>query len=475
MSVKDYLQGMPTEIATQFESQIVDSIPAPTVAPQTSAILHLYANGTNGSDLNDGLSAQTPKKTLRGVCKLIPYLVKHPCIVHLEGVFDLPAVSEAPVVTFSMGTSNESGSYSAVRGVIFDGGNNWETVAGPFTATSSGTTSIACSTAGLTEDQYMGYFIRIESGSLATQIRMIQRHDTTTLYPTANFSADPGLVQFSIIKPATKIRYNGLSRTIMDFAGCSGWVRFQRMFFDGCYLITRNPGLYVYFSHVLSDSYTVLAGTNYGVEMLGSIFNYYEPNTLALNTVNLAGLSFLNQNPDIRGPKQTAFMGMVCKGNMTIAQSDVMYALRYGSRIKGTLSFQFCRQVWGSGTAVINSDTGYATCRVYGNISISGSQLRIGQVIMENAGANAAAFYVWNNSAIEFLEPAPSGSTGQQFGMYIQGTNVTVTVGVSQLPTVTGTSGDISFDGTTQKSTWAALPSTPAVDANKHKLVTWPF
>jgi hypothetical protein len=58
-------------------------------ATATRQVSHFYADGTGGSDNNNGLSAATPKKTLQAVFDIVPDVIKHTVIIHLTGTFTM--------------------------------------------------------------------------------------------------------------------------------------------------------------------------------------------------------------------------------------------------------------------------------------------------------------------------------------------------------------------------------------------------
>jgi hypothetical protein len=273
MSTKDYLQGMPLELTNQFETRIVDDIPSVGSVTQTTQDVHYYADGTSGSDLNDGLTALTPKKSLEAVFNLIPFLVKHNVGVHLTGVF------QERTTAFYITKSIEYG-----KKILIDGGPDVTQLFGPFTSDDANTdiTMIGYETAGWTPDAYAGYWVEIINcpafPELNGQKRAIHESTAKTIIPVRNFTQDPGPnTTFRIVRPSTELR-QVTSFPALYFSNVGQGTLIMQRFYGNNYSVgvARSLGAVYFLSFVsASTSRHSITGTGtFGVfQIEGSVYN----------------------------------------------------------------------------------------------------------------------------------------------------------------------------------------------------------
>jgi hypothetical protein len=153
------------------------------------------------------------------------------------------------------------------------------------------------------------------------------------------------------------------------------------------------------------------------------------------------------------GPKGATFYG-ICNVNG--------YAFRNGWRSKGAIviSMSDGYGVWqntaGHAPTSIDSVTGVGLTAI-------GSQLLLGNMAISNCTSHAISLKASTATISAALEG--TGNTGAGI-LAQQGSHVRYPVGTP--PTITGTVGDLSVDGTTQVSTWAAITAgTPVADTSE--------
>jgi hypothetical protein len=185
--------------------QITDkgSIVSETSDGYTTGDISYYADGSSGSDSNDGLTSGSPKKTLQAVFNLIPYHVWHKVNVVLTGIFS----SNTAILSNNI----KDGYY-----INIDGYESLTTVAGPYTVTNAGASSIE-STTTVTDDIYSGYMVNMTSGSYDGYVRSICYNESDTFYYCKQDNVGDNGDTFNIVKPETTLS----SSSSIEIA-CSG-------------------------------------------------------------------------------------------------------------------------------------------------------------------------------------------------------------------------------------------------------------
>jgi hypothetical protein len=134
-------------------------------------------------------------------------------------------------------------------------------------------------------------------------------------------------------------------------------------------------------------------------------------------------------------------LGVFSCGNVTIST---------GTRVKGLVSISQC--YCGVASANVVNTSGYAPTIFEGGLLVADSlALRIdsGQISGPTHCIESKHSRLWLNGAV-------SGAGAAGAGVYAHSGSVVHTKAGAP-PTITGTVGDLSTDGTTQASTWAAI------------------
>jgi hypothetical protein len=439
------------------------------VADATSDELHIYADGTSGSDSNDGYDAARPKKTLQAVLDLIPIIIRHNIGVHLTGDFTMAADARMSARYFS--TMNTG----AAPVLVIDGGSALTTVAdnagSPWVADIHSSSSLGLSTLGWTIDQYVGYYIEVVSGPCAGQTRTIQGNTATTITPNRNWSGDPGLAQFRISRPTTTIR-----NKVLYFGDIDGYGYFaiQRLYFDGN--MYPNFGgfgrsMCAYVSSIVSNQHQY--GYAAGVTSPGGVMFtnfWYDPTTFAqqvANTTAQCGAGFLSTDLiDIYGGV-VSVNSLVTKGSVAISCADGLMVW-YGSRIMRGLSIKECRAYTPMPWDIANTG-GYATTKISNSAGIGllleNSRLRVASGDFSNSTSHAIAA---RRSMLE-LTGAVAGSGNAGAGVYAYD-NSLVTTKIGSIPTITGTVGNLAVSSAAvQETTWADINAGTVVSVDSEQ------
>jgi hypothetical protein len=417
--------------------------------------LHLYANGTTGDDDNNGLTELTPKKTLVAISALVPeHIVQGTCHVHLNGTFDLSSNVEINSVVHGSGC------------LIVDGGTALVEIAATQAADVSSVWTIGKSTLGLTTDQYAGYWVEILDGAAAGQIRTIFSHTATTYTVVEKFSVDPGNANFRIVRPATTITCSGIMKRFTFACDGKGIGVIQGLYFSGSTITSLQGSGNSRASGCIIDS-------AHGFECSGTVdlwlvpFRYtgFETFDALLRT----GFSVLT-NPWVVSFYNIAALNL----SSSVFLCDVVIT---GCRLNGPGGCRF-KSIRMFNTSPMDD---YYSFYYFGSsyhqkTLISGAagvglrldnciiQIDSGGLVVNNCGSHGIEL---RHSFLEFISPGiVSGSGNAGAGIYVH-SNSTVQFPNGQTPTLTGTIGDTTTDGTTEASTWAAIDAgTPVADTD---------
>jgi hypothetical protein len=415
----------------------------------TTEELHLYADGANGNDANDGLSASAPKKTLQAVLDMVPEFVQHNTMIHLAGDFVLAEDAYKTVVVAPSQAFVLSGEY----------GDWTDTGEGILTTTAGDKTALDVSGAGWTTDEHAGYYIEILTGDAAGEIRQVFSNDSDTLVPSKDFSVDPrgsGEATFRIVKQRTtidgKVHLNVMS---------SGRIKVQHLRFTAgsfCYMggdgdcsisstmfedLPSNTTWFIRCAvlNIVGWGYWDDFSTNYsggGVAFLGT-------KTLAINDCVSVGL---------QGSYFSVAVQVFGSNYISAAFGSRFTA---GIELHGMLN-QFIPHLRGSAA-------GYRDGSI-SNASGPGVLVSNGYVQVQ-AGMDISNCSTWGIEAYDstvVLVGVVTGSGNTTGGLYAYaGSKVLTTSGSA--PTLTGGSTiELSFDGSTQQATCATVDSTPQVE-----------
>lgn len=432
---------------------------------KTEGSFHVYADGTNGSDNNDGLTSSTPKKTIQAAADVIPFRIRHNVTLHLTGVFSEQVTDICK---------------SLDKSILFvvDGGAEVTTVAGPYTADISSTSSIGLALAGWTPDEYCGYIVEITSGPRIGEFRTIVEHSATTITPNQNFGGDPGACTFRIVKPATTIE----SSTIFGFLrfACTGagQLQIQRLTVQGtkCGISIQEGPATTYIASIVSLS----TGSSIGglsVEVpnatLVVLNNFiYDPDAFTPDvTLWCAGFGQVaGDASNYMTVKNTCFASTGAYVKSIFMSGCRLYGF-YASRFISIL-MESCTPKELNGLMFGDySAYGYCVTKISASpaAGISGGSGLLAKnsivgiaenvVIEDNDSHGIEAI----NSRID-LQGDVKGTGNVGAGVcYSLGSIVSVESG--NAPTITGgvTPGDLSFDGANEQTTWANLETVGCI------------
>jgi hypothetical protein len=440
-------------------------------ATVTTEDVHVYANGTSGDDTNDGLTPQTPKKTIQAAFDLIPTVLEHTVIVHLSGVFTETVLASI--------TSVYSGlKVGSTRRLVVDGGLDLTVVdnngGANYTTTGSSAQSLVVAAAGWTTNEHRGYIVEILTGAAAGEQRLVHSNDGTTVVPMKDFSVDPGTgATFHIVRPATTLNchigpyYCGLDR-----------VQLQNLYFTSGKAPRGSSVWGTYsLSHIICED---AEPTFADVRNFSIVQNTYDADTGDSISGGTAafGMAFRSSSK-ITFRYCQSFNGMhsvLVVGDVVMSGGLVTnYLFDYGTSIVGKISarnLSTYSEEDGNPRRFLGSSSGFQPTTVT-NAGGVGLFFKHCDVLLlsgtiENCGSHAIEAH---HSLIKFTGAvAGTGNTGA--GLYIHsGSYAHITNGTP--PTVTGgTPGDVSFDGTSEASSWATIDAgTPATDTTEMSAV----
>jgi hypothetical protein len=437
-------------------------------ATQTFKDVSFYADGTSGADTNDGLTVATPKKTLGAVFALCPYVVRHTVTFNLVGIFDFALEASTYVVLDKHISMNGN--------IVLDGGANYTSYAGPFVATANDKLLMTVAAAGWVADAYAGYMIRMDSGAQSGALRTIIKNDATTMNLGRAFTAAPGNETFSVVRPTTTFTHAtsaGLAILCNSgpgfyASGSSVWI--QRLNLSNVY-ITAQSNTSINFSASLM---TRSAGTTtfciYGYpssegEILCSTTGKSLPSETkcglgVINTVTTYSFILLG--------KRMTFNSSYAKGTVILEGIDCQSSFwDYGWRVQGQIQLRNVREfkttiMFGRGN-LFNSrytnDAGDYGKSLIDNAAngidaISSDFTVTGGVNISNCSANGIKC---NHSFCKLDGNVTTSGLITDAGVYAFNNSV-INTKSGTTPTLTGVGiGDLTVDGTTLASTWAAI------------------
>lgn len=467
MSIRDYVSEAPKEVLDLLDSRIINDIPPASCVRQTTYQMHLYADGTNGSDTNNGLSSLAPKKTIQAVFDLVPTYVNHSVFIHLSGTFTETATARLQrQVNQSVYVVIDGGSDKTI--VDDNSGSN-------YTADINSTSTIGFSGAGWTVDTFFGWWVEILTGPSAGAIRSIQGNTATTITVTKAMT-DPGAgAKFRIVRPATTL--NGPKLAVEPYGAGSLWIQRIHMAGTASYVSASN-GNTLRITSVTSES-TGATGNANGVYWLEGVTNCGTwaagvfTGNFVYDTTAQCGISSRSTSANaavfLRNLRSVILMSVLAR---YVSMTNCNYSFNDGCRVTGGVGGSAI-YIYGSTT-----DTGFysntaqpihkVSNAIGRGIYLENSQL----VIYSYGGVDIYGCQTHGielvNSLLTILKPitAYNGLTGSSnggAGLYAHyGSKVYLKPDYT--PTLTGTVGNISLDGTTQASTWAAIAGGTPID-----------
>jgi hypothetical protein len=427
MSGFDHLKGIVPPEAIVSLNQEMEAQDRLDFSTSTTEEMHIYADGTSGDDENTGLTADSPKKTLAATYALVPDVVKHNTTVHLSGTF------------VEYGYPNLSTSVKSGIRLLIDGGDDLTAVAGPWMADTSSVSTIGSSGLSLTPDEHTGYWIEIIDGAAAGERRTIKSHDGTTFTVTLAFSVDPGSVQFRVVKPTTALQGDNAwwNSTAFNCKGQGVWIQRLRLTgVDGqLWLADRVTMSNVICENSFGDPMWVQQGTQVELSNFSLV-----PTTWGYdNVINRAGVSFTNSSNLLtlkhsRFDVRSAVIQKVSIDNCTMTAGTCFSA---GTRIRSTVTISGMKDYTGYLLSATVIDGGATVSIKDSAVGISGGS------ISDQTGHGITL----NNSILRF-GAAVAGTGNGGAGVYMSNrSSVIITSGTP--PTLTGTAGNCSLDGST--------------------------
>ena len=415
---------------------------------KTAQSLNVYANADTGDDANTGRTESAPKKTLQAVFDIIPYVIAHNTVVHLRGTFD------------NSGRIDKS--IAGDNYLLIDGGPGRTEILGQTLADISSSQSIGASGSGWSADIYKGYIVEIVDGPLAGQARTIQSNTSDTLVPCRNFTGDPGSNNFRVVEPDTV--FNDAVFQVIDIR-CrgTGTVQLQRMSFKGSY----------YVSFISNFSFGVMSGIVSDCDNpFGAIQVRNSATVFLSDTVrDPATTSPLPTSEDKSGVGQINPVSKVTSDNsepnllssvaeaVVFQRSGDISRIANGSRVGHVTIANTGLRTQALGNIILNSG-GYQPTRITGSsgvgLTVQGSEINLGAGI-EISGHGSHAIEI-DNSFVKFNGDI-TGSGNGGAGCYLHNRG-TAFIDDGAPPTVTGSAGEVSLDGTSEASKWG----TPGID-----------
>lgn len=443
--------------------ELDDAIAAAPRSSGVEGVIHqLYADGENGSDAWAGDTPSTPKRTLGALGALLPDFIRDSVTLNIRNKFTLDQGSVPTIGAVGFYVGNQ---VATTGRVMLDGGSEVDEVAGPWVADIYAVDRIGRASLTMTPDQYAGRWLEVVDGPMAGRRVAVQENDATTFYPVKAWSLDPGPATFRLVEPHTEIY--GVPGLPSDYAvlGTAGTIRFmvQRLKITGeAYIAAGRSGSLGLGQVVINATKHLLVWNVSEVYMTGA---GYHPATGAVLTGDEAG--FARAGLSVLAPSSLMTIANVGLSGLfnSVFRCDLLldacvldnYLMWHGTKILGKLSV---RNSLPRGPLVSGyAEAGYRKCKISNPAGVGLELISSGRAYMDGAldisDCGSHAIVVDDSSfLINAAGLAGSGNVGA--GLHApNGGKVSFSTGST--PTVTGTVGDVSLDGTTEASTWAAI------------------
>jgi hypothetical protein len=442
MGILDYLKQLPPEVRSSMEAELDTSDVASSLS-RTTAPTRMYVDGDNGDDANSGLTWDKAKRTPQAGHDALPYAILHNSTLHIRGTF-----TDQPF---------NAGKYVA-PGVVFvidhaDG----HTVLESGTTTSGSTGAfVEDTTKSWTNNQWYGYWIKLTSGDHVGKLMVVRENDSDTLTAARTYVPNVGAgVSYEIVEPRTT--YTSTGTMTMQFNGFTGggdvWIQHAKI--DGSILVEvqNNQVRMILTAIQLHQTGTELMHarkSNLELEFAGVVMNTDTYSSEFGSVINL-GVSQIETSVIRVDSSWFQLQGSMLRN---IAVTGCMLGTWTGFRVLGgafTLT-----DVRGVGTGL-----GFQTFGGLGFIDIDGVELNL-----VNSSLYVDQLAVIRNSPAHGIEAVKSylvmggnvqGTGNTLFGVYARDLSLVETPGAA--PTVTGSSGDLTLDGSTPILWASGLPA----------------
>lgn len=417
--------------------------------------IHMYANGTTGSDKNNGLSETSPKKSLKGIFNSLPPRF---------AVYDSLAVKYNPRVyvhcrgAFETSEDNWIDSDLGDIYIYLDGGGEVETVAGPFEVTVAvNGLSVVKTGAGWTTDEFMGYMIKCTAGGsdLGT-FRICTQNTEDTLYLPYIWS---DATEVTIVKPATTLGSN-TNTTPIGFNLFSPTAVFilSRMTINEPQFQCVFNGPVIYAAGLVIEKCAAIPFKlkGHGYLYAKIYYDIDDPEIPLIQEPFMAhgiGITSSAGNTEIEHKGSSCYMYSSVIGDLTIMARVTGSCLYAGCRCRKIFSRGSYESLFGgnaanwAGTKILNSDENGITIE-YG-CGTSSTYATQDPVQISNAAAHAIEVRRHGYYAIGNMQGSGNGGAG----LYIH--NESIARIVRNLGTaLTGALGEVTIDGEFQQYTW---------------------
>lgn len=429
---------------------------------KTTQSLYLYVNASTGDDANDGLTTATAKKTISATLDIIPEIISHNCFINCSGIFtENFTVSKRFMLTTASGITS-------TPYLVFDGGfDNVSIKSGPHLADIVSASGIGITTLGTTTDNFAGYWVDIISGTGVGQRRLVHSNNTTTLVTVRNWTTTPvsGNSSFQIVEPTTAL--NGL--IVLSSNSGNGYLHFQNFMLHNSinttFSVYLNTCLAINLTGCISKSTAnnAILGRGNIATLNFSTTNYLPNTTTSKGTISNTGVSIISDKKTIiAGSTLGTYYGSYLRNvELTNCFNTLDLVIDFGTRIKGKLEISGITSY--SSTSYILSSTSvspaYRTTQIDTSstvgIKVQNSLCRINSpTIVQNHSSHGVEA---RNCLVE-LNGAISGSGNGGAGVYAHSNAIVLTKSGTP-PTITGTVGNTTTDGTTPNNTWSVIDS----------------
>ncbi len=432
----------------------------------TTADISYYADGTDGYDGYDGLTVSTPKKTLQAVFDLIPFHVRNLVDVNLVGTFaDDTAILDKHVY---------DGYFLNI-----DGGSGVTSVIGPYTSDSVAAVSIRTATS-VTNFIYVGYWVKMTSGTNDGYIRAIPWQGSNYFYFNKEDMDDNNIGDtFYLVKPTTKLT----SASSIKLA-CSGpgSVVTQRMHLDGGTKIWSEVADATIILTMLTadDSASGPAHSFENCRKVRFESRLYSDGSFS-DTVNSAGVSVVGSPNNIMTVLTNVSDVSISGAHLSKVEfnSCGIGLINECAQFKRGINIVNSKSIGGDISEPYSFETtaGYYVSRVV-NYYTGGNLDTLDGVFIINSDIGAKYLDIRESTthAIELINSClrvvtggdidGTGNTGA--GVYAHSGSTMLIEADNTTFSITGTIGNFSTDGTTQKATWATIQGgTAQVDTNE--------
>jgi len=417
----------------------------------TKENVHIYVDVASGDDDAGDGSAAFPLKTIAAALAAMPDVIAHDSVIHVDGGQETLTSSLIIDKHILYG-----------KRLVIDGGDDWtDTGEGVLTATGSSVSSLTVAGGLATSaDDHAGYFVKVLTGPAAGDIRLVHKNTTTVLTPSKNFSADPGVgATFQVVRPTNGITDDGSWYDIEVEPSGAGFVTFNRMYFSASSLYFYQDAGRLEFAACVFNGGDVFVST---ADIMQSSLSLFDTSGTALaSSSSNPGLGVVAGDFYITGCNAFKSFGMVFKGQLNLI--DVRWIkLNYGFRALETVSMYGCAGTQSGGG--IDTASGYATTTFesaasgVGLLVAEGSNVHIKSAEIANTASHAIEVdnsRLWITSNL-----ASAGGSIVGAGIYAHN-NATVDIKSGVTPTISGTVGEVSFEGSHQIAAWSDVVATP--------------